>query len=75
MLASGVFGERGVRKHERLERQLAELLERRARAEQENARLSAEARALRESPDYVEWVVRQELGWVAPGERVLRLSR
>lgn len=71
LLSSGLFGERGVRRHALLERQLRELRARRAHAEATNARLTAEAQALRESPEYVEWVIRQELGWVRSGERVV----
>jgi cell division protein FtsB len=74
MLASGLFGARGVRKHRVLQAERAELTARRAQAAATNARLAAEVRALRESRVYVEWVIRQELGWIRPGERVLRLE-
>lgn len=74
LLAVALIGDQGVRHHEVLRRQMAELAERKAQAQQENARLEEEKRALRQSPDYVEWVIRQELGWIRPGERVLRLT-
>ena len=74
MVSAALFGERGVRKHGLLQQQLAELSKRRAELTSANARLAAEARALRESPEYVEWVIRQELGWIAEDERVLRLE-
>lgn len=73
ILGSGVFGERGVRKHEMLGRELATLRARYDAALAENVRLSAEAQALQESPEYVEWVIRQELGFIRSGERILRL--
>lgn len=74
LLGSGVFGANGVRQHERLRSQLADLTARLEHAERENERLEAEAKALRGSPAYVGWVIRQELGWTRPGERILRLD-
>ncbi len=73
LLGSGVFGERGVRRHQVLSAQLAGLEARVAEAEARRHRLIEEARAL-EDPTYQAWLVRQELGWVAPEDRILRLE-
>ena len=74
LLGSGVFGANGVRQHDRLQTQLTALSQRLDAAARENEQLEAEAKALQESPAYVEWVIRQELGWTRPGERILRLD-
>ena len=40
----------------------------------ENARLYQEARKLREDPSYAEAIARRELGFVRPGETVIRVK-
>lgn len=74
MVGTGLFGDDGVRRHVRLDEQLAVLRARRVEAQTEHERLLAEKAALRESPAWVEHTIRQELGWIADGERVLELT-
>ena len=74
LVGEGFLGEDGLRKHGVLRRNLATLEARMAQAEQENQRLEAESKALKDNPRYQEWVIRQELGWVRPGERVLHVD-
>ena len=40
----------------------------------ENQRLVEEARRLREDPDYAEAVARRQLGFVRPGETVIKIK-
>lgn len=74
LLGEGFFGENGVKQHRVLRRDLATLREQLEQAELKYQRLQAEERALREQPQYVEWVIRQELGWVRSEEIVLMLD-
>lgn len=41
----------------------------------ENQRLTEEARRLREDPAYAEAVARQEMGFVRPGETVVKIKK
>ena len=45
-----------------------------ARLNRENLRLYDETRRLREDPTYAEAVARKELGYVRPGETVIRMK-
>ena len=73
LLGVAWLGEGGVVQHRRTLGQLHALEARLAEVREGNARLKVEVEALKSSPDYVEWVIRQDLGWIEPGERILRL--
>lgn len=73
LLGAGLYGEGGVRKHQRLQAELEARIERQRRTLAEIDRLENEVWALQYDPAYVEWIARQELGWVRPGERVVKL--
>lgn len=74
-VGAALFGERGVARHQRLRSELDELERLNAELSRENRRLRSEARALRSDPDYIEHVIRDELGWVRPDEVVLIFPR
>ncbi|MBX2813021.1 MAG: septum formation initiator family protein [Myxococcales bacterium] len=74
LLWEGLFGESGMRHHQMLRRDLAELVHRWKQEELKHHQLQAEERALSQQPAYVEWIIRQELGWVRPHEMVLMLE-
>lgn len=75
LLAVAVLGEGGILRNQRTAAQLRRLETRLAEVRAGNARLAAEVDALKSSPEYVEWVIRQDLGWIRPGERILRVRR
>ncbi len=64
---------RGWRRDLRLRAEVRALEAKNAEASQENQRLSREARALKTNPVAMERAVRDELGFIHPGEIVLQL--
>ena len=66
LVGAALFGSKGVAKHEQLKSELARVEALNIRLRTENGRLAVEARALKDDPDYVESVIRDELGWVRP---------
>jgi cell division protein FtsB len=62
----------GIRKHLRLQPEVARMREENARLAAENARLAREAVALRSDPGAIERAVREELRYVRDGEIVVR---
>lgn len=75
MLFAGLFGADGVRRHRRLSEELSVQAARQRALQTETSRLEAELWAMRYDRDYAEWLVRQELGWVKKGERILYLEQ
>ncbi|MEO1233185.1 MAG: septum formation initiator family protein [Myxococcota bacterium] len=73
LIGAGLYGEGGVRKQQRLRGELEARIARQRQLLAEIDRLENEVWALQYDPAYVEWVVRQELGWVRAGERVVKL--
>jgi cell division protein FtsB len=71
LLVDGIVGERGLIEMLRARRQHRDLADGIASARQENARLRAEARRLREDPKRIEELARSELGLIRPGEIVV----
>ncbi|MEM1023824.1 MAG: septum formation initiator family protein [Myxococcota bacterium] len=74
-LGSAVLDRSGLPRHGRLRADLIRLRTESARLQAENEALRAEIDGLRRSPALIESAVREELGWVRPGEVVLRPSR
>ena len=70
-IVASLFGADGVARHEQLRGELRELDAMNERLQRDNQRLEAETEALRTNPDYLEHVIRDELGWVADDEMVL----
>ncbi len=64
---------RGWRRDLRLHDEVLALQAKNAEVSQENQRLSREARALKTNPAAMERAVRDELGFIHPGEMVLQL--
>lgn len=71
LLAWSTLAEGGFRRYLRLEGELEALRARSAQLRDENTRLTRELEALRESPLMQERAVREELGFVRPGELVI----
>lgn len=67
-----VFGDRGLPRLRALEARYEELEEENAGLRRENELLVRRIEALREDPRQVEWVARQELGFVMPDELVFQ---
>jgi cell division protein FtsB len=65
---------RGFRRYFRLRQEVAQLVERNQRLEEENRAFLRELSALREDPAALERAAREELGFVKPGEVVLNLE-
>jgi cell division protein FtsB len=69
VLAVGsAVAEGGFRRYWRLKQDVRTLEERNAKLAQDNARLRREVEALRNDPVALERAVREELGYVKPGE-------
>ncbi len=73
-IGAALLGSGGVARHEQLRSDLRDLQQTNASLRTDNARLAREVEALRGHHRYIERVVRDELGWVAPDELVLIFS-
>ena len=69
-----LFG-RGLLRWIELEAQQRQLQSEIATLQAENRRLVEESRRLREDPAYMERVARREMGFVRPGETVIKLKK
>lgn len=70
LVGAALFSENGVLRHERLDEELARVNLLNDDLAVENDRLRREVNALRHDPEYVETVIRDELGWVREDETV-----
>ncbi len=70
-----VWGNRGLMHVWRLQSELRQLEVNAARARKHNDDLRNHLRRLRLDPTHQERIVRERLGWVKEGERLLRLPR
>lgn len=68
LVAAALLGEHGVLRHEKLREELGDVGTLNTSLETDNARLRREAEALRTNSEYVEAVIRDELGWVRKDE-------
>jgi cell division protein FtsB len=68
LAVSSAVAEGGFRRYWRLQQDVRTLEERNAKLAQDNARLRREVEALRNDPVALERAVREELGYVKPGE-------
>ncbi len=71
-LGASLLDEAGLPRHGRLRADLHRLRAQSARLEAENEALQREIEGLRRHPAVIEAAVREELGWVRPGEVVVR---
>ena len=74
LIGAALFGEDGVVRHERLNERLERVQTLNDDLKSENGRLKIEANALRHDPEFVEHVIRDELGWVKDDEVVFILD-
>jgi cell division protein FtsB len=72
---NSLFGERGILGLRKAQEEHAKLLREVSTLEADNARLSAQIRALRSDPLVVERLARETLGMVRPGEIVLTIRQ
>lgn len=73
LVGAALFGQDGVVRHERLAEELRQVHTLNEDLQRENQRLTQVAHALRYDSDYVEHVIRDELGWVRDDEIVFFL--
>lgn len=73
LCAAAMADPRGARRYLRLRQEARVLQDSNRAAARENQRLSREARALKDNPAAIERAVREELGFMRPGEMVLQL--
>ncbi|MBL8953381.1 MAG: septum formation initiator family protein [Myxococcaceae bacterium] len=66
--------EGGFRRYVKLNRDVSALREKNLKLAQRNAQLTAEIRALHESPEAQEQAAREELGFVRPQELIISLE-
>jgi cell division protein FtsB len=71
LVGSAIFGKNGVVQHEKLNDDLIHTREINADLERQNAALRREIRSLSTDDEYVESVIRDELGWVRPDELII----
>ena len=70
LVGAAVFGDRGVVRRERLAEELRRVEILNDQLQEHNQALRHEIEQLKHNPDYVESVIRDELGWVRPDEMV-----
>ena len=70
LIGAALFGEDGVVRHERLSEELRRVRSLNDDFQTDNERLKLEVGALRQDDDYVEHVIRDELGYVKSDEVV-----
>jgi cell division protein FtsB len=75
LLVAALFGDNGVLHLRRLRTELQDLHREVQGLEAENARLGRAIADLRDNPEVIERIAREQLGLVRPGERVLRFPR
>jgi len=73
LLVNGLFGERGLTETLRARRTYAAAQGELDRLRQRNAALRHQARRLSEDPSAIEWVARENLGLVRPGEILITI--
>lgn len=71
LLCAAVVSEDGISRHERLSEELRRIRLINQDFQQDNHKLREEAEALRSDSQYVESVIRDELGWVRADEIVV----
>jgi cell division protein FtsB len=71
IVIAALAGQTGVAKHDKLYLELERVRSLNASLRTENRRLSVETQALRSNPEYMEAVIRDELGWVRKDEMLL----
>ena len=71
LVGTAIFGKGGVVHHEKLNDDLNHTLEINADLERHNAILRREIRSMATDDEYVEHVIREELGWVRPDELII----
>jgi cell division protein FtsB len=65
--------QRGIRRFLKLRAEVVDLRSRNVQAHREHDRLVRQVHALRDNPEAIERAVRQELGFIRPGELVLEM--
>lgn len=70
-IGGALIGEGGVARHEKLREELRQVEAMNRDLARDNAKLDREVKALKSDEAYIEHVIRDELGWVAPDEMVL----
>ncbi len=73
LLTATALDPKGIRRFLKLRTEVAELRARNGQAHREHDRLARQVHALRENPEAIERAVRQELGFIRPGELVLEM--
>ena len=74
ILVGTIFDPKGLRRYGRLRREVEELSSRNAALAVENAKLALEVDALQHDRRFQERAVREELGFVRPGQILLELD-
>ena len=70
ILLDAFFSESGILKIWEMERDYVKLSQEIADLERENAKMEAEIKALRDSPEAIERIAREQLDFIRPGEEV-----
>lgn len=70
LVASAMFGANGIERHEKLKGELDNVRTLNDGLKADNVRLRGQAKALRSDPEYIESVIRDELGYVKKDEMV-----
>jgi len=70
LVLAALFGPEGVTRHEQLRDELDQIQFLSSNLRRENKLLMRQSQALRSNPEYIEAVIRDELGWVHKEELV-----
>jgi cell division protein FtsB len=75
LLVATALDPKGIRRALKLRSEVAELRARNAQDQREHDRLSRQVHALRDNREAIERAVRDELGFIRPGELILELRQ
>ena len=73
LIALGILGNNGIITYTQLKRNYKEMQQRVEKLDKENQKLVEEINQLRDNPEYIERIAREELGMVKPGEVLYRI--
>lgn len=75
LVALGVFGNNGIITYTQLRRSYNDMQIRIEKLDRENEKMAGEIELLKNDPEYIEHIAREELGMIKPGEILYRMQR
>lgn len=75
LLGLGIFGDNGILTYRELKKNYVEMQNKVNALEEQNKKLTEEIYLLKNDPDYIERIAREELGMIKPGEVILYVKK